>query len=97
MRINRYDVAKGHSYFKGLKDYITGKTNRQPEEKIAFTGCLNLVSLETATVEMESLASLNKRCADPVMYCVIIALSDSMSKTKRCCGGWRAVSGKRSF
>ncbi len=62
---------KGHSSFKGLNDYITGKTNRQPEEKIAFTGCLNLISLETATVEMESLASLNKRCADPVMHLLL--------------------------
>ena len=39
---------KGHSSFKGLNDYITGKTSRQPGEKIAFTGCLNLISLETA-------------------------------------------------
>jgi hypothetical protein len=50
-----------NSSFKGLNDYITGKTNRRPEEKIAVTGCLNLASVDTATMEMESLAFQNKR------------------------------------
>ena len=62
---------KGHSSFKGLNDYITGKTNPQPGEKIAFSECLNLLSVETATVEMESLAFKNKRCADPVMHLLL--------------------------
>jgi hypothetical protein len=62
---------KHSSSFKGLNDYITGKTNRQPGEKIAFTGCLNLASVETATVEMESLALENNRCADPVMHLLL--------------------------
>jgi hypothetical protein len=60
-----------NSSFKGLNDYITGKSNRRPEEKIAFTGCLNLASVETATMEMESLAFQNKRCADPVMHLLL--------------------------
>jgi hypothetical protein len=60
-----------NSSFKGLNDYITGKTNMRPEEKIAFTGCLNLASVETATMEMESLAFQNKRCADPVMHLLL--------------------------
>ncbi|GHS85501.1 hypothetical protein AGMMS49957_01650 [Synergistales bacterium] len=63
---------KGHSSFKGLNDYITGKTNnRQADEKIAFTDCINLASVETAIVEMESLAFQNKRCADPVMHLLL--------------------------
>ena len=45
--------------------------NRRPEEKIAFTGCLNLASVETATMEMESLAFRNKRCAGPVMQLLL--------------------------
>jgi hypothetical protein len=62
---------KTRSSFKGLNDYITGKTRRQAEDKIAFTGCLNLASVETATLEMESLAFLNKRSADPVMHLLL--------------------------
>jgi hypothetical protein len=60
-----------HSSFKNLNDYITGKTNRDPEEKVAFADCLNLLSLETATVEMESLAFQNKRSKDPVMHLLL--------------------------
>jgi hypothetical protein len=62
---------KGHSSFKGLNDYITGKTSRQPGEKIALTGCLNLASVETATIEMESLAFQNKLSKDPVMHLLL--------------------------
>ena len=62
---------KRHSSFQGLNDYITGKTNRQPEEKIAFTDCLNLASVDTATLEMESLAFQNTRCKDPVMHLLL--------------------------
>jgi RNA polymerase-interacting CarD/CdnL/TRCF family regulator len=54
-----------------LNDYITGRTNRQPEEKIAFTDCLNLASVDTATLEMESLAFRNTRCKDPVMHLLL--------------------------
>jgi hypothetical protein len=62
---------KTRSSFKGLNDYITGKARRQAEDKIAFTGCLNLASVETATLEMESLAFQNKRSADPVMHLLL--------------------------
>jgi hypothetical protein len=62
---------KGQSSFKRLNDYITGKTNRKPEEKIAFTDCINLTSVETATLEMEALAFQNKRCGDPVMHLLL--------------------------
>jgi hypothetical protein len=54
-----------------LNDYITGKTNKQPEEKIAFTDCLNLASVDTAALEMESLAFQNTRCKDPVMHLLL--------------------------
>jgi hypothetical protein len=63
---------KGHSSFKRLNDYITGKSKRQqPGEKIACTGCVNIVSVETATLEMESCASENKLSADPVMHLLL--------------------------
>ena len=63
---------KGHSSFKGLIDYITGKSkNRQDDEKIAYTDCVNLVSVETSVIEMESLAFHNKRCKDPVMHLLL--------------------------
>jgi hypothetical protein len=54
-----------------LNDYITGKTRGRPGEKIALTGCLNLASVETATIEMESLAFQNKRSKDPVMHLLL--------------------------
>jgi hypothetical protein len=63
-----------HSSFKTLNDYITGKSRRRLEEageKIAFTGCLNLMSVDTATLQMNSLAFQNKRCADPVMHLLL--------------------------
>jgi hypothetical protein len=62
---------KTRSSFQTLNDYITGKSKRRLEEageKIAFTGCLNLISVDTATLQMNSLAFQNKRCADPVMH-----------------------------
>jgi hypothetical protein len=62
---------KGQSSFKGLNDYIIGKTNRKPEEKIALTDCVNLASVETATMEMEALAFQNKLCGDPVMHLLL--------------------------
>ncbi|MDL2263161.1 relaxase/mobilization nuclease domain-containing protein [Synergistaceae bacterium OttesenSCG-928-I11] len=63
---------KGHSSFKGLIDYVTGKSkNRQDDEKIAYTDCVNLVSVESAVIEMESLAFHNKRCKDPVMHLLL--------------------------
>ena len=65
---------KTHSSFKTLNDYITGKSKRRLEdagEKIAFTGCLNLISVDTATLQMNSLAFQNKRSADPVMHLLL--------------------------
>jgi hypothetical protein len=62
---------KTRSSFAALNGYITDETKRQPGEKIAYTGCLNLTSVETATLEMESLAFLNKRCKDPVMHLLL--------------------------
>jgi hypothetical protein len=63
---------KGRSSFKGLNDYITGRSKRQQQgEKIACTGCVNLFSVETATLEMESCASMNKLSPDPVMHLLL--------------------------
>ncbi|MDR1510805.1 MAG: relaxase/mobilization nuclease domain-containing protein [Synergistaceae bacterium] len=63
---------KTRSSFSALNAYITGKSKGQPPgEKIDYTGCVNLASVETATIEMESLAFLNKRCKDPVMHLLL--------------------------
>jgi hypothetical protein len=65
---------KTHSSFKTLNEYITGKTKRRLEEageKITFTGCLNLISVDIATLQMNSLAFQNKRVADPVMHLLL--------------------------
>jgi hypothetical protein len=65
---------KTRSSFQTLNDYITGKSKRRLEEageKIAFTGCLNLMSVDTATLQMNSLAFQNKRVADPVMHLLL--------------------------
>jgi hypothetical protein len=73
-----------HSSFKGLNDYITGRSKRRLEdagEKIAFTGCVNLAAVETATFEMESLAFRNKRVADPVMH-LLLAWRENEIPTK---------------
>jgi hypothetical protein len=63
---------KSNSSFAGLNDYISGKSKRRLNtEKVAFVDCVNLLSTETATAEMESLALQNKRCADPVMHLLL--------------------------
>ncbi|GHV37800.1 hypothetical protein FACS1894187_15510 [Synergistales bacterium] len=60
---------KSNGSFGGLNDYIAGKSKRRSDtEKVAFVDCVNLISAETATTEMESAAHLNKRCGDPVMH-----------------------------
>jgi hypothetical protein len=60
---------KGHSSFKGLNDYITGKTNT--EEKVSYTDCVNIASVKTASFEMETLAFQNKHCGNPVMHLLL--------------------------
>jgi hypothetical protein len=63
---------KSNGSFAGLNDYISGKSKRRLDtEKVAFVDCVNLISTETATTEMESLALQNKRCADPVMHLLL--------------------------
>jgi hypothetical protein len=63
------DSPSGHSSFKGLNDYITGKSNK--DHKVLYTDCLNLASVKTASFEMETLAFQNKRCGDPVMHLLL--------------------------
>jgi hypothetical protein len=63
---------KSNGSFGGLNDYITGKAKRRLNtEKVTFADCVNLISTESATTEMESLALQNKRCADPVMHLLL--------------------------
>jgi hypothetical protein len=63
---------KSNCSFGGLNDYITGKAKRRLNtEKVTFADCVNLISTESATTEMESLALQNKRCADPVMHLLL--------------------------
>jgi hypothetical protein len=73
---------KSNGSFAGLNDYITGKSKRRMEnEKVAFVGCINLISTETATTEMESIALQNKRCADPVMH-LLLSWRENENPTK---------------
>ena len=50
-------------------------------EKVSFVDCVNLISAETATTEMESLALQNKRCADPVMH-LLLSWRENESPTR---------------
>jgi hypothetical protein len=63
---------KSGGSFKGLNDYISGKSKRRIEgEKVAFADCLNLISVDTATAEMEAIAFQNKRMGNPVMHLLL--------------------------
>ena len=65
---------KTRSSFRALNDYITGRSKRRLEErgeKIAFSDCLNLASVNTATLEMEALAACNNRSDDPVLHLLL--------------------------
>ena len=63
---------KSGGSFGGLNDYISGKSKRRIEgEKVAFADCVNLISVDTATVEMEAVAFQNKRCGNPVMHLLL--------------------------
>jgi hypothetical protein len=63
---------KSNGSFDGLNDYISGKSKRRLDtEKVAFVDCVNLISVESATTEMESLALQNKRVAYPVMHLLL--------------------------
>jgi hypothetical protein len=73
---------KSNGSFGGLNDYISGKSKRRLDsEKVAFVDCVNLISVESATVEMESLALQNKRCADPVMH-LLLSWRESENPTR---------------
>ena len=68
------EKSQDESSFRALNNYITGKSARKPEdrdEKIAYSDCINLFSVETATDEMEALAFMNNRCKDPVMHLLL--------------------------
>ncbi|MDR0652568.1 MAG: relaxase/mobilization nuclease domain-containing protein, partial [Synergistaceae bacterium] len=63
---------KSGGSFGGLNDYISGKSKRRIEgEKGAFADCVNLISVDTATAEMEAIAFQNKRCGNPVMHLLL--------------------------
>jgi hypothetical protein len=63
---------KSGGSFGGLNDYISGKSKRRIEgEKVAFADCVNLISVDTATAEMEAIAFQNKRCGNPVMHLLL--------------------------
>jgi hypothetical protein len=68
---------KSGGSFGGLNDYISGKSKRRIEgEKVAFADCVNLISVDTATAEMEAIAFQNKRCGNPVMHLLLIWRED---------------------
>ena len=57
----------GKSSFRDLVAYCA---SRDPS-KVVHTGYQNLLSPETAALEMEALATDNKRCKDPVFHLII--------------------------
>jgi hypothetical protein len=59
--------------FKNLNNYLTGnRKGDNPSEKIAYADCINLDSLDNATVVMDILAEQrDMRCKDPVFHCVL--------------------------
>jgi hypothetical protein len=57
----------GHSSFRGLVAYCASKD----PSKVIHIGYQNLLSPETAALEMEASATDNKRCKDPVFHAIL--------------------------
>jgi len=57
----------GKSSFRDLISYCLSKDTT----KTIHAGQQNLMSLETAALEMEALATDNKRCKDPVFHMIL--------------------------
>ncbi len=56
----------GKSSFRDLIGYCTDQPSR-----VAHSGFQNLLSAETAAIEMEALAGENRRCMDPVFHAIL--------------------------
>ncbi|MDR1649180.1 MAG: relaxase/mobilization nuclease domain-containing protein [Synergistaceae bacterium] len=57
----------GHSSFRDLVAYCASKD----PSKVIHVGYQNVLSPETAALEMEALATDNKRCKDPVFHAIL--------------------------
>ena len=57
----------GKGSFKDLVDYCVSN----PPERVAYIGLQNLISTESAALEMDAVAMNNKRCKDPVFHAIL--------------------------
>ena len=61
------DRTHGKGSFKDLVDYCASN----PPERVAYIGLQNLISTESAALEMDAVAMNNKRCKDPVFHAIL--------------------------
>ena len=57
----------GKSSFRDLVDYCASN----PPERVAYAGLQNLISPESAALEMEAVATQNRRCRNPVYHIIL--------------------------
>lgn len=57
----------GKGSFKDLVDYCVSN----PPERVAYIGTQNLISPESAALEMEAVATQNRRCQNPVYHVIL--------------------------
>lgn len=64
--------TKKTSSFKALNTYILSGGNREgKKDKVSYANCVNLHSLETATIEMEMMQLANKKARSPVLHTLL--------------------------
>ncbi len=61
------DRTHGKGSFKDLVDYCVSN----PPERVAYIGLQNIISTESAALEMDAIAMNNKRCKDPVFHAIL--------------------------
>ena len=61
------DRTHGKGSFKDLVDYCVSN----PPERVAYIGLQNIISTESAAVEMDAVALNNQRCKDPVFHAIL--------------------------
>lgn len=63
----------GRSSFKDLVEYCIDELDKggKKHTKVEHVGIQNLLSVQTAALEMEALASDNTRCKDPVFHAIL--------------------------
>ena len=59
--------SHGKGSFKDLVDYCVSN----PPERVAYIGLQNIISTESAALELDAVAMNNKRCKDPVFHAIL--------------------------